>query len=285
MPSPPLLLPAPIDGGGLPVRSSADVLSTFPVEVREVEEAPIRDAIVAALVAIGRTYQRRSRQAVAQADPLRATGYYLDGLAGDSGVFAQMNEDTEDLRARLLGSPAIITPNAILDAVNAILAPYTTARARYFESEMDCWFISDGTVEIESFVYDGVTGASPRYTDRLYPDDAAANGGDFLTRREVVGAWVFREVNGRHFVLRIPPLEAVDDDGAYAVEFADDDDGAFWIADGSDTSGAESDGSVVSFLFTGQDLSDDLYAAIVSIVETAKGQGMRWSALVDSTLI
>lgn len=284
MPTLPLALPSAIDGGQLPVRGTEDVLATFPYEVRTEEQAPIRDAIVAALTAIAREYQRRARQAVAQADPLRATGIYLDGLASDNSVYAQLNESNDSLRGRLLGVPALVTPDAIMGAVNELLAPYTATTARYFESGVDAWFVSDGTVDIESFVTDdSLLSVSPHYADRLYEDDAVENGGDFIANREVAGAWTFADVLGRHFILRIPPLEAVDNEGFYVLDADTVDDG--WIADGSDTSGAESDGSVTVFTFTGQQVSDDLYAAIVSFVENAKGQGIRWSAVVDQTLL
>lgn len=279
MPTLPLTLPVPLDGGDLPVRSADDVKASFPVEVREEAVAPVRDAIAEALAAIGKTYQLRSRQAVAQSDPLRAEDFYLDGLAADSSVYAQPNEDQEALRARLIGAPAIVTPNAIVTSVNDILAPYTTKTARYFESEVDCWFVGE-----DSFVFNNGSGASPHYPDRLYPDDSAENSGDVIANREVVGPWVFSDTNGRLFFLRIPPLEAVDDEGSYVVLFADDSDGAMWIADGSDTSLAESDGSVVSFLYTSQSTSDDIYSTIASTVENIKGQGIRWGVLVDSLL-
>ena len=53
---------------------------------------------------------------------------------------------------------------------------------------------------------------------------------------------------------------------------------------GSDTSGAESDGSVIAFIFTDQVQSDEVYAAIVSTVDAIRGQGMRWMAYVDPLL-
>jgi hypothetical protein len=285
MPTLPLTLPAAIDGGELPVRTDADVLAAFPVEVRVEEDAPVRDALVAALTAMAETYQIRSRQAVAQSDPTRATGVYLEGLADDAGVFAQANESTEQLRARLLGAPAIITPDAIIASVNAILAPYTTTKAKYFESEVDSWFVSDGTAEIESFVWEDTDeSASPRYTDRLYPDDAAVNSGVSIANREVRGAWVFSDTFGRHFVVSIPPLDAVDNDGMFVFDGSSLDEDGAWIADGSDTSGAESDGSVTTFMAQDQGLADDLYAAIASTVANAKGQGIRWGVSIDPTL-
>jgi hypothetical protein len=285
MPSLPLTAPPPLDGGELVVRSPDDVLSLLPPEVRRSTTAPVRDALIAALTEILREYQRRSSRGAALGDILRATGTSLDGLAADHEVFKQPGEADESLRARMLEIDALVTPHDILLAVNTILAPFTTLRAKYFESELDAWFVDDGTVTSwGSFVYvEGQPQASPRYPDRYYADEAAENDGFEFESREVLGAWAFADALGRYFVLRIPQLEAVDDLGSYAFDATVDDDGMF-AADGSDTAGAESDGSVTSFIYTDQVQSDELYAAIVSTVELLKGQGMRWQAYVDPLL-
>lgn len=283
MPSLPLSAPLPLDGGQLPVRSESDVLALLPPDVRRSTSAPVRDALVAALTEIVREYQRRSSKGAALGDILRATGHALEGLAADHEVYKQSGEGDEALRARVLGLAELVTPTAILAAVNAILAPFTTLRAKYFESELDQWFVHDGTASWDSFVFTEGPQASPSYSDRLYADDAGDNEGIFLPAREVLGAWAFGDNLGRYFVLRLPQLEAVDDLGTYAFADSAVDDGMF-VADGSDTAGSESDGSVTSFIYTDQVQSDELYAAIVSTVELLKGQGMRWQAYVDPLL-
>lgn len=286
MPTLPISGPAPLDGGALPVNGDADVLAVFPPEVRRASTAPVRDALVAAFAEIQKEYQRRARQAAALSDVLRSTETHLAGLASDHEVFKQPGEDDEALRLRLLGVPDLVTPTAILAAVNAILAPRTNKQAKYFESELDGLFVTDGAAAFDSFVYNDTSGASPHYPDRLYADDATENGGDVIASREVLGAWVFGDELGRYFVLRVPPLEAVDDDGSYVVDAlaTSAESAMMFIADGSDTAGAESDGSVTSFIFTDQALSDELYATIVSVVELLKGQGIRWQAYVDPLL-
>lgn len=281
MPTLPLSGSTPLDGGALPVRVDADVLAIFPLEVRRSATAPVRDGLVAALKEILKEYQRRSRRSAALSDILRSTGSHLDGLASDHGVFRQPGETNEALRMRVLGIPDLVSPSAILAAVNAILVSHTSRRAKYFESELDQWFVEDGTATWQSFVYNGLTGATPYYPDRLFADDAIENGGYAIPGREVLGAWAVGDALGRHFILRIPPLESVDNDGAYAVDALAD---GMFVADGTDTSGAESDGTVTSFIFTDQSLSDELYAAIVSVVEMLKGQGIRWTAIVDPLL-
>lgn len=274
--------PFPIDGGTLPVQSTADVLAVFPTEVRRATTAPVRDALVAALTEILCEYQRRARQCAAMSDILRARRDALTGIGDDHDLAKQEGEDDTSYRARLLGVPELVTPAAIMAAVNAILAPHTTLTAKYFEASVDRLFLS-GTngVAWHSFLFETGTGASPQYPDRLYPDDAAANGGDAIADREVLGGWCFNDQLGRYFVLRLPQLESLDGDGAYAIDAADD---GMWIADGSDTAGAESDGSDTSFIFTDIALSTDIYGAIVDTVELLKGQGMRWAAYVDPLL-
>ena len=285
MPSFPISAPAPIDGGELPVRSADDVLALLPPDVRRSTSAPVRDALVGALTEILREYQRRSSRGAALGDILRATGRHLEGIADDHEVSKQPGEADDALRARVLGLAELVTPAAIVDAVNAILAPFTALRAKYFESEVDQWFVHDGTLEEwDSFVFEDETAAAaPRYPDRLYEDDAAENDGVFVEAREVLGPWLFADDLGRYFIIRLPQLEAVDDLGTHAFDESAEDEGMF-VADGSDTAGAESDGTVTSFLFTDQVQSDELYAAIVSTVELLKGQGMRWMAYVDPLL-
>lgn len=282
MPDLPLSGSTPLGGGALPVRSRLDVLALLPPDVRNSASAPVRDALIIALTAILQEYQRRSSRGAALGDVLRSTGTALEGLARDHEVYKQPGESDESLRARILGLTDLVTPNAIVTAVNAILEPHTDLRAKYFESELDQWFVTDGAALFDSFIFNTAAAASPYYPDRLYPDDEPENG-VAIANRQPLGAWVFSDALGRHFLLRIPPLEAVDDIGSYVFDSTVETDGMF-ISDGSDTAGAESSGAVISFLFTDQVLSDELYAAIVSVVELLKGQGIRWSAYVDPLL-
>ena len=82
----------------------------------------------------------------------------------------------------------LVTPTAILAAANTILALYTAVRAQYAESVLDRWFVHDGTAGWHSFV-----GAQPQYLARLYPADAAANGGFVRPSSEIGGAWAFAD--------------------------------------------------------------------------------------------
>src|SRR5262245_60492117 len=125
MPLLPLLDQPAIDGGELPVRSPDDVIALLPADVRRSTSAPVRDAMAAALTEILQEYQRRSSQGAALGDILRSTGSALEGLAADHEVYKQPGESEENLRARILGLDKLVTPEAILGAVNKILEPFT----------------------------------------------------------------------------------------------------------------------------------------------------------------
>jgi hypothetical protein len=206
-----------------------------------------------------------------------------------------------------LTTPDLVTPAAILAVANALLTPWTTSVAQYLESALDRLFLSDGTATWHSFV-----GASPSYPDRLYPDDAAQNDGFVRPQSDPGAAWVFGDEIGRYFLLRIPEVAPVDVTLVYngtllaptdasVPELGGGDatsypalgpgqlpptsggDGLF-VGDGSNTSGAEADGSVATFLFP--PLSDPLsvYQQLASAIERIKGQSIRWALLVDPTL-
>ena len=303
----PARLPIVPSAGDLPVESSDDVLAALPAFVRATDSAPVRDAIAAGLSAILKRHQLLSAYGAAQSDLLRATGLYLEGLCEDQGIFKQAGEDQEALRARALTTPDLVTPEAILAAANGILAPWTRGHAQYMESGLDRMFVSDGTADWHSFV-----GAAPSYPDRLYPDDAARNGGAVRAQSDPGGAWIFGDNIGRFFILRVPVVANVDVSLVYSgakIASADVDaperGGAepaayppltmgdlppasggrgLFIADGSDALGAESDGSVATFMFA--PLSDPLsvYQAVATAVERIKGHSIRWALVADARL-
>jgi hypothetical protein len=306
---PTLPLPGPVipAADDLAVNGTADVLAVLPVAVRAPATAPVRDGLAAALTGILRRHELISGYAAALSDILRSTGLYLQGLCEDRSVFLQLGETDEALRARALAVPDLVTPSAILALVNALLAPSTVGTAQLFESAQDRIFISDGTADWHSFI-----GAAPSYGDRLYPDDALANDGFVRPQSDPGASWVFGDAIGRYFVLRIPEIAPVDGaliydgtlltptdgsvpelgggDAASYPELsagqlppASGGDGLF-LGDGSNTSGAEADGSVATFLYP--PLSDPLsvYQQVASAVERIKGQSIRWALGVDATL-
>lgn len=307
----PLPLPPPPDPaeGVAPVQSVDDVLAVYPASLKTSDPAPVRDALLGALAAILMRHQERAEYAVAQADRGRATGSYLDAAMGDQGVHRVRGELDEPYRARGLSVPDQVTRDAIVAAVEGVLADLAPGRARYYESILDRFFVSDGTADWHSFI-----GESPQYPDRLYPDDADSNGGESLPQSDPGGARVFDDTVGRHFVIRVPDLGGLDqsltlvyagvvlDAGDAAVpelggatppfagtlepgEISPSEGGTgFFVADGTNDSGSEADGTLASFVF--QNTTDALttYQAIVGAVERIRGQSIRWTLEVDPTL-
>lgn len=279
MPTLPLTLPAPLDGGELPVTSSTDVAKAEPYFVRRATVAPVRDAFRAGLVALFAWYQRAASYAAAQVDILRATGLYLDGLGRDFDVFRQDGEGHEAYRARILAGEDVVTPAAILAAVNATLAPYTTIEAQYAESIMDRWFVEDGTATWSSHVWSRNGDRVPYYPDRLYEEQSAENGGYVREQSAPMGALPFSDDVGRHLVVRIPDLAAVDENVAYAFSDAGGTVATYglFVGDGTETVD-------LAFAFSGTETEDAIYAAVVNAVERIKGHGIRWTLYVDPNL-
>ncbi len=300
MPTLPLAPPVSPAAGDLPTRSTRDVLAVLPAFVRASDSAAVRDALAAALLVILRRHQEISGYASAQSDLLRATGLYLEGLCEDHGVFRQAGEQQEALRARVLTTPDLVTPEAILAAANAILAPWTRGAAQYLESALDRLFISDGTASWHSFV-----GACPSYPDRLYADDAVANDGYARPQSNPGAAWVFADSVGRYFILRVPAIAPVDVALAYdgtrlavvdpsVPELGGAEPAAYpplGIGDLPPASGGRGlfvgDGSSpenATFVFP--PLADPLsvYQALATTIDRIKGHSIRWAMLVDERL-
>lgn len=226
-------LPAPIPASGtgpgdvLPVVTTADVLAVLPAFLKPGDPAAVRDGMIAALTAIIVAYQSASGFSSANSDVLRAKGIYLDGLGKDRKVFRAPSELDPSYRARILGIPSMVTPAALVAGVNAILAPFTTVQCQYFESGMDRWYArtKSATTGFHSFVWSRATIGSrrcPYYLDRLYQDDAAANGGAFRPNSAPGGARVFSDRIGRFLCFRIPDLSALNLTGVFAFNTQDD---------------------------------------------------------------
>jgi hypothetical protein len=262
-----------------PVRRS-DVLAVLPAFVRRSDSAPVRDALAAALVEILSRYRQLSAYAAAQCDITRATGIYLQSLCAEHGVFKQDGESDDALRVRALTAPNLVTPTAILAAANAILALYTSARAQYAESALDRWFVQDGSAGWHSFV-----GAQPQYLARLYPADAAANGGFVRPSSEIGGAWAFADQLGRFFILRVPVLTGLGSAHAFlAADITAPVDARSFVADGSNAGGSEASGQVAMFVYADPSTALAAYQAIVNAVTRIKGQSVRWAMVADPRL-
>lgn len=307
MPVLPIPLGTPLSGGDLVVVSDADILAVLPLFLKPGDPAVVRDALIAALREILLRYQVLTAYAADQCDIATATGEYLESLANERDVFKQPGEDDEVLRARVLTAPELVTPTAILAAANAILAALTTVKAEYFESALDRMFLTNGSASFHSFFAD-----SPQYPDRLYKDDAPLNGGVYRANARPGGPWLFSDNVGRYFVLRVPAIDPADVALAYdgtklattdaAVPELGGGDLPFagalqlgqlppnsggrgpFLADGSNTSGAEADGSDATFLYTGVSDPVSIYQSIANAVERIKAHSIRWQLFVDPTL-
>jgi hypothetical protein len=260
--------------------TSADVLAVLPAFVRQSDTAPVRDALAAALACILVRYRALSGYAAQQCDITRATGIYLESLCNEHGVYKQDGETDDSLRARALTTPNLVTPAAILAAANAILALYTSTQAQYAESILDRWYVTDGTAPWHSFI-----GTQPQYFARLYPADAAANGGFVRPNSELGGAWAFSDQVGRFFILRVPVLTGLTDAHAFiASDLLAPSDARSFVGDGSNASGSETSGSIGMFVYQDPSTALAVYQAIVNAVTRIKGQSVRWALLADPKL-
>lgn len=190
----------PLNGGDLPVSESSEVLKEFSSIHRRPETAPVRDALVDGFTEGFLEYQRASSYAAAQSNPMLATGEYLLSFADEREVVPGVDESEESIRNRLFQAPSIVTPDAIVDGINAILAPYTSETATWCELELDGVFVHDGTSVWDSFV-----GTDPNYPDRYYADQTD------LTPSGYVPSSGYP----RSFVIRIPELVALTADETY----------------------------------------------------------------------
>lgn len=190
------LLPTPvteswIGGGDLPVDDAADVLKEFDPIHRRPEVAPVRDAFCEGYSEGFIKYQNVAAFAAAQSDPMRAVEDSLKSFAEEHSIVPTPGETEESIRARMFRAPKIVTPKALVDAVDAFYG--SPGNCFLSELELDGWFVHGDTSVWDSFV-----GNSPDYPDRLYdsltymnPDAAIPSSGfprAFILRiAEIVG--------------------------------------------------------------------------------------------------
>lgn len=252
--------------GDVPVSEDADVLAEFPRPQRTPAIAPVRDTFVAGQAAGFLAYQNISARAAMQCDPMRATGEYLKSYAEEHGVAPGVSESEESVRNRLFTAPEIVAPDFIVAGVNALLSSSTSKTCRLSECEVDGMFCHDGTS-----VWDCYVDVGPDYPDRYYSDIPYLHPGGVIPSSGIP----------RLFLLRIPSLDDNDLNIAYALTA--DSDGLF-VGDGSDTAGAETDGSDSLTVFSDPQQAADVYLSIVGYVQSVKGQGIPWTLMVDPTL-
>lgn len=265
------------------VSTTDDVLAVYPEEYKQADVTPpVQQAIVGAQLAMQLEWQSDSDYAAQQSDIASAQGRYLDGLVEDRGLARSSTEQDLFLRARALAVPQIVTPLAILAAVNAILSQYTTAKAQYLESVADRAYLrtippGDPTPPPQN--YAAVLDASPVSPMRLYPEDLAIHGAA-RTQCSPGGFWIFGDEIGRFFVLRVPDLSALDDQIPVLYD-----------ANAEPPAAAKGrlylgDASVVSqgFLYNNASTALDVYTAIASAVTAIVGHSIRWKMVSDPKL-
>lgn len=263
------------------VSSDADVAAVLPVEYLEQEKAPVRDALIHAHATQQIAYQQKSDYAAQQSDIGRATGRYLAALAKDRGFTKQNNESDDDLRARALAVPDVVTPSAIVAAVNDILASVGAGECQYLESIADRFYVNatGGTGN-----YAGLVGATPISPDRLYPEDFA-NGYVTAERPNSSpgGAWAFSDEVGRYFVLRVPDLVALDTTIPTPWQAAST---AAQRPLGTGSIFARTSGGVAnqSFVYQGITTAVDTYGRIADTVNALVGHSIRWMMISDARL-
>ncbi len=278
MPTLPVPLPFVPAGGDLPVVDADDVRRELPAQMQgPADGAPVREGLVAAQTAMFLEWQYASANAAAQSDPTRAADFYLDGHGEDRTCIRARGESDDAYRARMLAIPDIVTPTAIVAAVNAILAPYTAIECQLFEG-LDRWFPSDGLTASRwlSFI-----GARPDYGTRYY---------DLRPNSSPGGAWVFGDDYGRYFVIRVPVLANLNGSHFFVYDGTvnENQNGGevrrAWIHDGTNTGGTEANGHVASFVNVGLGTALDVYQAIADTVQVLKGAGVRWQLIEDPKL-
>lgn len=295
-------LPLPLGGtvltfGDLPVVDQESIAALEPHFVAASDNAPVRDAIRAALVAMFCAYQDETARAAMQSNVLFATGVFLDGLGQDEGVFRQAESEPytragdDAYRARIIVQGGTVTPDIILAAVNSILADYSDVPAVYLESMLDRGYCrSDTTTPYIAYVRNGVVAGNvdPTYPDRLFEDDEAENLGLSIPDRHPGGFFCFSDTFGRLFVLRIPLLSSVDNAGAFASSET-------LGPAGSDPGYPDgfgifcTDGSVVpipewSFFRDAPATAVSVYQSIVNTVNRLVAHSVRWALIPDPLL-
>jgi hypothetical protein len=266
MPLPPVQ-PGSSLTGDLAVAAVADVVEVFPAEIKNEETAPTRDTIAAALLGLLVAVQEMDSYAADQSNPDLATDQFEDGLAEDR-TFARggENESNSSLRARYSAPAKLATPDAIREATDAILAPYTDVGSVLFDAALDRWFV---TTDPDTASWHSFPDTTPRYPERYYESEAALNGGDFLPRNDPDGAWIFDDSVGRLFVLLVPDLSPLNDPPAFM----------FNAADGGNVSGfyvgAGATGVAAAFPNDDTLTFADIFTAIVNQTNRIAGHSIR----------
>lgn len=268
----------PIVPGSPPlvVRTREDVLAVLPARYKAALSAPVRDALADSLLALLKECQYRGAYAAAQRDIGRAAGEYLDGQAEDRKTARAANEKDDALRSRTLNRSGGVTFTNIRDAINLILAPFTTVQCQIIDSVLDRWFIGSNPLrQWHSFLR-----RTPSYPSRLYEHDAAQNGGIVKLGTDPGGARLFGGQVGRMFYVRVPHLAGLNSARVTVIGPTTDPLRASslgWFLGGG------SSAANTSFIQSGA-TALSVYLAIKNTVQTLIGHSIRWVMVSDPKL-
>lgn len=262
------------------VRTAADVLALMRREVRESENAPVRDALIALTLGVLFEFQYRSDLAEQEADLLRATTVYLRELGTERGFSQLATESDADFRERMLDQLGVVTKDAIVAAVNALLSPFTATECVLLECSLDGLFINDGTDgDGNPAIWHSFIGATPSYPDRFFEGDEEQNDGVFRPNSDPGGARIF-DGTRRQFLLLVPDLTGFSDFVPFLWEDAADEESeafpaaseaiGWFLSDGSDP---DIEGS---YIYLGLASESSLYDGIVRTVNLLAGQSISW---------
>lgn len=132
-----------IDSSDPHVPTLDDVIALLPGWAKALE-GPVRDAVLGAFAAIANRAWARAGQAIGRLQtPRNADGPWLDEW-GALMKRPRAYEGDPAYRARLLSHPAEITPDAIRNAVTAIVSAVLATPAIVIEPTIDCMFVCSG---------------------------------------------------------------------------------------------------------------------------------------------
>lgn len=249
-----------LDTSTHPLLSDEDALALFPEWVRELDDAPVRDALAAALRATFAALWSRAHATIAQEQsPRFASGAWLAEWGRRRQLPQAPGETEGDYRARLLRAPSVVTPSAV---VSAVLALCPTARC--FEPATDGAFWSDGSDVVAYW-----------QCDESLPNAARLGNDDSSAPVRIPAYWgSLTSQSAPEFWIALPAsFDALGDTLAFA-ETSDVLAPEFWT---DSTLDGSTDETFVGVAQVGFDV-------LVSDVDARRAYGVPWFAFVDPLL-
>jgi hypothetical protein len=189
-----------------PITSSTDLWAFVPEHLQN-DNQPVLDDATEALAEICLEWQTESEAAAAAVDLGQATDQFLTGLAADREVQRQPGESDATLLLRTTQAPAAVTPEALYEIINPVLATYgaSPAYCRIIDSVLDRAYVYETAgIARGSFVQNDETyEAFPEYIERLYSPDTSVP--YYRSCSRPVGMHIFNDHAGRKLMILVPP--------------------------------------------------------------------------------